>query len=43
MRLRIVIARGPVYLRVGSTSGGDEYVSETALGRHALPVVHPHG
>lgn len=30
--LRIVIARGPVILRVGSTSGGDEYVSETTLG-----------
>jgi hypothetical protein len=30
--LRIEIAQGPVYLRVGSTSGGDEYVGETALG-----------
>lgn len=30
--LRIVIARGPVILRVGSTSGGDEYLSETTLG-----------
>jgi hypothetical protein len=30
--LRIVIARGPVVLRVGSTSGGEEYVSETTLG-----------
>lgn len=30
--LRIVIAQGPVSLRVGSTSGGDEYVSETTLG-----------
>lgn len=30
--LRIVVARGPVMLRVGSTSGGDEYVRETSLG-----------
>jgi hypothetical protein len=30
--LRIVIARGPVILRVGSTSGGDDYISETTLG-----------
>lgn len=30
--LRIVIQRGPVILRVGSTSGGDDYVSETTLG-----------
>jgi hypothetical protein len=30
--LRIVIARGPVILRVGSTSGGEEYVGETTLG-----------
>lgn len=30
--LRIVVNRGPVTLRVGSTSGGDEYVSETELG-----------
>lgn len=30
--LRIIIARGPVTLRVGSTSDGDEYVTETALG-----------
>lgn len=36
--LRIVIARGPVTLRVGSTSGGDEYVTETSLGtgEHSL-------
>lgn len=36
--LRIVIERGPVKLRVGSTSGGDEYVSETTLrtGTHSL-------
>lgn len=30
--LRIVIARGPVTLRVGSASGGEEYVAETTLG-----------
>lgn len=30
--LRITIARGPVTLRVGSTSGGDDYVSERTLG-----------
>lgn len=30
--LRIVIARGPVLFRVGSTSGGDEYITETTLG-----------
>jgi len=30
--LRVVIERGPVTLRVGSTSGGDEYITETALG-----------
>lgn len=30
--LRFVVARGPVILRVGSTSGGDEYISETTLG-----------
>lgn len=30
--LRIVINRGPVVLRVGSTSGNDDYVSETTLG-----------
>ena len=36
--LRIVIANGPVVLRVGSTSGGDEYINETALGKgtHSL-------
>ena len=36
--LRIVIARGPVYLRVGSTATGDEYVTETVLqtGIHSL-------
>lgn len=30
--LRIVIERGPVILRVGSTSGGDDYITETTLG-----------
>lgn len=30
--LRIVIARGPVVLRVGSTAGDDDYIGETTLG-----------
>lgn len=30
--LRVVIERGPVTLKVGSTSGGDEYIHETSLG-----------
>ena len=30
--LRIVIARGPVTVRIGSSSGGDEYINETSLG-----------
>lgn len=36
--LRIVIARGPVTLRIGSTSGDDDYVSETVLneGTHSI-------
>lgn len=36
--LRVVIERGPVTLRVGSTSGGDEYINETTLrtGTHSL-------
>jgi hypothetical protein len=36
--LRIVVERGPVTLRVGSTSGGDEYINETVLrtGTHSL-------
>ena len=36
--LNIVIERGPVTLKVGSSSGGDEYISETALmtGAHSL-------
>lgn len=38
--LRIVIARGPVILRVGSTSGGDEYITEQTLGTgtHSLTL-----
>lgn len=36
--LRIVVERGPVNFRVGSTSGGDEYINETSLdtGTHSL-------
>jgi hypothetical protein len=36
--LRIVITRGPVMLRVGSTSGDDNYVRETTLytGTHSI-------
>jgi len=30
--LRIVVQRGTVVLRVGSSSGGDEYIGETTLG-----------
>lgn len=30
--LRIVVLRGPVTMRLGSTDGGDEYISETNLG-----------
>lgn len=30
--LRIVVERGPMVLKVGSTSGGDDYVSESILG-----------
>lgn len=33
--LRVAVERGPVILRVGSTSGGDEYVYETTLGTGA--------
>jgi len=29
---RIVVDQGPVVLRVGSSSGGDEYISQTTLG-----------
>ncbi|CAB5220632.1 hypothetical protein UFOVP241_10 [uncultured Caudovirales phage] len=36
--LRIVIARGPVTMRIGSTSGDDDYVGETVLneGTHSI-------
>ncbi len=36
--LRIVVAQGGAVLRVGSTAGGDEYISETTLrvGTHSL-------
>lgn len=36
--LNIEVTRGPVMLRVGSTSGGDDYITETALqtGTHSL-------
>lgn len=36
--LNIVIERGPVILRVGSSAGGDQYISETSLetGTHSL-------
>ena len=36
--LNIVVNRGPVLLRVGSASGGDQYISETRLytGYHSL-------
>lgn len=39
--LRIVVTRGPVTLRVGSTLGGQEYVSETQLatGTHSIAFV----
>ena len=30
--LRISVTRGPVICRIGSTSGGDEYITETTLG-----------
>lgn len=33
--LSIIIQRGPVVLRVGSTLGGDEYINETTLGTGA--------
>lgn len=38
--LRIVVERGPVTLRVGSTVGGDEYIAETILktGTHSLTL-----
>lgn len=38
--LRIVVQRGPVILRVGSTSGDDDYITETTLGTgtHSLTL-----
>ena len=38
--LRLVVARGPVTLRVGSTAGGDDYIAETRLGAgtHSLAL-----
>lgn len=38
--IRITVARGPVTLRIGSTSGGDEYQSETTLytGTHSIAI-----
>jgi hypothetical protein len=38
--LRVIVQRGPVTLRVGSTSGGDEYITETSLatGTHSLTL-----
>ncbi len=39
--IRIVVARGPVKLRIGSSLGDDDYVSETTLytGTHSLSIV----
>lgn len=36
--LRVIVERGPVTFRCGSTDGGDEYISETTLatGEHSL-------
>lgn len=36
--LKIIIDRGPITLRVGSSSGGDQYVAQTELGegRHSI-------
>lgn len=36
--LRVVVTRGPITLRVGSTEGGDQYISETSLrsGTHSI-------
>jgi hypothetical protein len=38
--VRIVISRGPVYVRIGSSSGTDNYVTETVLrtGTHSFSV-----
>lgn len=39
--IRIVIARGPVSLRIGSTAGDDDYLREATLntGTHSLSIV----
>ena len=39
--LRVVVERGPVKFRVGTTSGGDDYIATTALdtGTHSLSFV----
>jgi hypothetical protein len=36
--VRVVIQRGPVQIRIGSSSGGDQYIAETTLltGTHSL-------
>ena len=41
--IRIVIARGPVMMRIGSTSGDDDLLSETVLytGTHSLAITPP--
>lgn len=38
--LRIVVQRGPVYLKVGSTAGGAEYIAQSHLstGEHSLAL-----
>lgn len=38
--IRIVVARGPVKLRIGSSTGDDDYVGETTLytGTHSLSI-----
>jgi hypothetical protein len=39
--VRVVVARGPVSIRIGSTSGDDDYLRETVLGTgtHSLSIV----
>lgn len=43
--IKVVIARGPVTIRVGSSSGGDEYVNETVLetGEHVFKFLDTTG
>lgn len=38
--LRVVVQRGPVYLKVGSTAGGEEYIAQSQLftGEHSLAL-----